>query len=115
MQRINTTAVSHKELHSWGETEPHCSKNQRRTKRFNENPRPKPFLPRDWHQRAEHNLTSSPSGLPSDFMELFGLAPPRVLFFPGLLPGKAEDLLSPAFCSALLQPGFPLSVLLVPD
>lgn len=76
MQRINTTAVSHKELHSWGETETHCSKKQRRTKRFNENPRPKPFLPRDWHQRAEHNLTSSPSGLPSDFMELFGLAPP---------------------------------------
>lgn len=104
MQRINKTAVTHKELHSWGETESHCSKNQRRTKRFNEDRRPKPFLLRGLHPHAEHNLTSSPSGLPNDVMELLVLACrhlPELLLFPGLLSRwRAKNLLSGVLCSS---------------
>lgn len=109
-----TTTVSHKESHSWAETEPHCSQNQRRTKRFNERIQ-EPFLPRDWHQRAEHNLTSSASGLPSDFMGMVYRHFHELFLFLGFVPEKAKHLLSPALCFTLLQPGFLPSVLLIPD
>lgn len=83
IKRINKTAVTHKASHSWRQTESHCSINQSRTKRFNDNPRPKLFLLRSLHLRTEHNLTSSPSGLISDFMKLFV---PACRQFPELLP-----------------------------
>lgn len=88
IKRINKTAGTHKESHSWRQTESHCSINQRRTKRFNDSPRPKLFLLRSLHLHTEHNLTSSPSGLISDFMELFVPACrqfPELLLFTGLL------------------------------